>query len=258
MGQARPHGGHRRRGLVLSRPTVLALPGLLCDRFVWERQIEALGDDADVVVAAYGSADSLVSMARLALGSVAGTVSVVGHSMGARVALEAWALEPERIERLALLDTGIHGVAPGELDGRRAIVQVSAEHGMAALDDAWLAPMVHVDRRHDDAFMAPLRAMVRRFTPALHAAQITALSTRRDQTPLLASVTVPTVIAVGDADDWSPVAQHEAMLEHLPHAKLTVIDNSGHMTTVEQPDAVTGLLRSWLTLAPADPEGSAR
>jgi pimeloyl-ACP methyl ester carboxylesterase len=230
----------------------------LCDGFVWERQIEAFGDDADVVVVSYGSADSLVSMARLALESVTGTVSVVGHPMGARVALEAWALEPERIERLALLDTGVHGVTPGELEARRAIVEVSAEHGMAALDDAWLAPMVHVDRRDDDAFMAPLRAMMRRFTPSLHAAQITALSTRRDQTPVLASVTVPTVIAVGDADEWSPVAQHEAMLEHLPHAKLTVIDHAGHMTTVEQPDAVTGLLRSWLALAPADPRGRTR
>ncbi len=247
--------------MVLTRPTVLALPGLLCDEFVWHHQIEALGNDADVVVAAYGPADSLESMARRSLESVAGTVSIVGHSMGGRVALEAWEHAPERIERLALFDTGVHGVTPGELQGRRAIVELSAQHGVAALNDAWLAPMVHGDRRDEDAFMAPLRAMIERFTPELHAAQITALSTRRDQTALLASVTVPTLIAVGDADEWSPVSQHEAMLEHLPHAMFAVIEHSGHMTTVEQPDVVTELLRTWLTLDPVQhppSEGSPR
>jgi len=59
-------------------------------------------------------------------------------------------------------------------------------------------------------------------------------------------VTVPTLIAVGRSDEWSPVDQHEAMLEQVPHARFVVIEQCGHMATVEQPEVVTDLLRSWL------------
>lgn len=230
----------------MTMSTVLALPGLLCDRLVWERQITGLTDVADVVVPAYPDCDDLADMARVALSTTDGPVSIVGHSMGARVALEAWALAPERIDRLALLDTGVHGVRPDEHEGRRRLTDLSASDGMAALADAWLPPMVHPSRRNDTAFMAPMHTMVQRNTPEQHAAQIRALMGRRDQTSVLASVTVPTLIAVGRSDEWSPVDQHEAMLEQVPHARFVVIEKCGHMATVEQPEVVTDLLRSWL------------
>jgi pimeloyl-ACP methyl ester carboxylesterase len=118
---------------------------------------------------------------------------------------------------------------------------------MDALADAWLPPMVHPDRRTDDGFMAPLRDMIRRSDPARHARQITALLNRPDARPLLATITVPTLVVVGRQDEWSPVGQHERLASAVPGARLEVVENSGHMVTVEQPEVVSSLLVDWLS-----------
>ena len=230
----------------LTRPHVLALPGLLCDDFVWEVQAEALGDVADVTIADLTEQDDLTDMARAALASVDGPVHVFGHSMGGRVAFEMWRLAPERVESLVVLDTGVHPAGPGEPASRQAVLDISANEGMRALAEAWLPPMVHPDRRADASFMEPLRKMVQRATPAQHARQIKALLTRPDATPLLGTITVPTLLIVGRQDEWSPVLQHERIAAAIVGARLEVIEHSGHMVTLEQPDVVAEMLVDWI------------
>ncbi len=100
--------------------TLLLLPGLLCDASVWRDQARALGAAADVRIADFSRLDSIAAMADEALAMAEGPVALAGHSMGARVAMEIWRKAPERIERLALLDTGTHPPHPGrarEADG---------------------------------------------------------------------------------------------------------------------------------------------
>jgi len=113
-----------------------------------------------------------------------------------------------------------------------------------------LPPMVHPDRRGDAAFMQPLREMVMRATPEQHARQIGALLRRPDATPLLGAITVPTLVVVGRHDEWSPVDQHEQIAAAIPGNRLAVIEDAGHMTTVEQPEVVSTLLVDWLTDLP--------
>ena len=234
-----------------TRAAVLMLPGLLCDHTIWQAQAAGLADIADVTIADFGELDDLSGMARAALDQVADDPSgrlldVVGHSMGGRVAFELWRVAPERVRSLVVLDTGCHAVAPAEPASRQVLLGVAADQGMAALAEAWLPPMVHPDRRDDPTLMAPLTEMVMRATPELHARQIRALLGRPDATPLLAGITVPTLVIVGREDEWSPVPQHETIAAAIPDARLEVIDHSGHMVTVERPDAVTALLREWL------------
>lgn len=233
------------------RAAVLMLPGLLCDHTIWQAQADGLADIADVTIADFSQFDDLTDMARAALELVDDDpmrrpVHVVGHSMGGRVAFEVWRLAPERVRSLVVLDTGAHPAGPDEPASRQRLLDVSAHHGMEALAADWLPPMVHPDRRQDSTIMAPLNAMVMRATPELHARQIRALLGRPDATPLLATITVPTLVIVGRQDEWSPVAQHEAITAVMSGARLEIIDGSGHMVTVEQPDAVTALLREWL------------
>ena len=102
---------------------------------------------------------------------------VLGHSMGARVALEMIRAAPHRITWLGLLDTGVHPVREGEQADRQALVDLAFEHGMGALADRWLPPMVHEARRQDPLLMEPLKAMVMRATPEQHRRQIRALLT---------------------------------------------------------------------------------
>jgi pimeloyl-ACP methyl ester carboxylesterase len=251
VGQAAPRGRGRGGGLDLSqqqinKQQVLALPGLLCDEYVWRAQIAGLADVADVTVADVSRHDDLNAMARAALDLVDGPVHVVGHSMGGRVAFEIWRIAPERVRSLVVMDTGVHGATSAEPANRQRLLDVAAHDGMRALADAWLPPMVHPSRRGDDTLMQSLRDMVMRATPESHARQIGALLNRPDATALLGTITVPTLVVVGRDDEWSPLAQHEQIAAAISGARLVVVENSGHMVTVERPDEVTALLREWL------------
>ena len=229
-----------------SAPTICLLPGLLCDATVWEPQVSALAGKGEVHVADLWGLNSFPAMAEKALAETTGSLIVVGHSMGARVAFEMWRLAPERIARLALLSTGFHPPGPHEEPKRMALVKVAYDQGMDAVADRWLPPMVHPDRLHDEALMAPLRAMVRRATPQIFEGQQRAGLSRPDAGPYLDRIACPTLILVGREDGWSPVPQHEEMARRTKGSELVVAPHSGHMVTVEQPEAVNRALLGWL------------
>jgi pimeloyl-ACP methyl ester carboxylesterase len=173
---------------------------------------------------------------------------VIGHSMGARVALEMFRAAPQRVARLALLDTGAHPVREGEEAKRQILVDLAFEQGMGALADRWLPPMVHEARAGDPLLMEPLKAMVMRATPEHHQRQIRALLNRPDARPLLPTIRCPVLVMVGRQDIWSPLAQHEEIAALIPDSDLVVIEDSGHMSLVEQPDQVSKSLLRWLGL----------
>lgn len=229
---------------------LLLLPGLLCNETIWGEQIGALSGHVDVRVAGYGDADSLAEMARRAIEGLPGRFAVAGHSMGGRVAMEIVRAAPERVTRLALLDTGIHPAGPGEREKRMALVDIARAKGMSALCDAWLAPMVHPMRRENAAFMRPLEEMVRRSTPALFEAQIRALLSRPDAASALASAPArlkeTLLIGVGRQDDWSPAAQHEEIVRVAGAGRLVIFEDAGHMTPIEAPGSVNAALKEWL------------
>lgn len=230
-------------------PTVLFLPGLLCDASVFAAQRAALAGRAETVVADFSRQDSITDMAHAALALRDGRLAVVGHSMGARVALEIVRLAPERVERLCLMDSGVHPRRDGEEAQRQILVDLAFAQGMGALAERWLPPMVHEARVDDEGLMGPLRAMVLRATPEQHARQIRALLGRPYARPLLAAIRCPTLVMVGRQDRWSPLAQHVEIADAVPGAELVVIEDSGHMAPVEQPEQVTRALLRWLGLA---------
>jgi len=234
----------------MKRETLVLIPGLLCDATVWTAQCDALAPLADCVVADLGDCGSIREMATRVLASVDGTVAVAGHSMGGRVALEMMRLAPERIARLALLDTGYQPLAAGEAGereraGRRALVALAREQGMRAMGRAW-APGMVLDENVGTPVFERILDMIERSTPARFEAQIGALLARPDAEPLLARIACPTVLICGREDRWSPLARHEAMQAAVPGATLSVIERSGHMSTMEQPEAVSAALAEWL------------
>lgn len=228
------------------RPTIVLLPGLLCDASIWSAQIEVLKPHADVLVADFSQQDSIEAMARSALALTEGPVTAIGHSMGARVAMEMVRIAPERIDRLVLIDTGVHPRREGEEATRQVLVDLAFSEGMKALAERWLPPMVHEGRVDDRALMEPLKAMVMRATPEQHRHQIRALLNRPDARRHLADIACPTLVMVGRQDRWSPLAQHEEMAALIPKAELVVIEESGHMSLVEQPEQVSRALLRWL------------
>ncbi|MEJ2036575.1 MAG: alpha/beta hydrolase [Maritimibacter sp.] len=225
--------------------TTLLIPGLLCDETTWAPVRERIPAE----VADLSTQDSITQMARDCLDRYPGLLRVAGHSMGARVAMEMAHLAPERIERLALLDTGIHPLKEGETAKREEIVRFAYDNGMEALAARWLPPMVYEANQQNAALMQSLTDMVLRKTPDLHARQINALVHRPDASAYLPGITCPVLLVVGRQDQWSPVAQHQDMLRLLPDARLEIIENAGHFAPVEQPDVVAGLLAEFLEQA---------
>lgn len=234
------------------RSTVVLLPGLLCDEEVWQGAIQRLSGSHDVVCPGFLDHASIEAMAGHVLARAPARFSLAGHSMGGRVALEIAARAPERLERLALLDTGFRPARPGEAEGRSRLIRIALEEGMAALARHWLPPMLAPHRTRDAALMAQLTAMVERATPRLFQRQIGALLTRPNAHRGLHAIPCPTAVIVGRLDAWSPAAQHEEMAALIPQARFAVIEEAGHMAPVEQPDAVAEALHVWMQSAPAE------
>jgi len=237
---------------------LLLLPGLLCDDAAWLPVVPHLQGVIDSRSADYGDASSLPEMARRVLADAPAQFAVAGHSMGARVALEVYRMAPRRVTRLALLDTGYQAPPAGaageqERARRMALVTLARAEGMRAMGREWMRPMVHPARLGDAPLVESILAMVERRTPDQFAGQIRALLERNDLTELLRSVRVPTLVACGREDAWSPIAQHQAIAALVPGSRLAIFDDCGHMAPMERPAAVAEALAAWLRIAIAAP-----
>jgi len=225
--------------------TLVILPGLLCDGRMFAAQLAAFPGSVSVD-GFYGGADRLEAMADYALAHMPDRYALLGHSMGARVAFEICRKAPERITRLALADTGMHPVRPGEREKRHALRDLGRTQGFAALVDTWLPPMIGPSRRADGAFVAELRAMCLAAGQPVFEAQIEALLHRPDVAGLLAAIDCPVSLVVGERDEWSPVEQHREIAGALGGAPVSIVADAGHMAPAERPDAFNEAIRTWL------------
>ena len=230
-----------------AKPVLLLLPGLTCDAAVWRDQIGALKTTCDVRIPDFFGLDSFDAMAAATLALADGPFALAGHSMGGRVAMQVAASAPDRVQRLALLDTGAHPPGPEEAATRQALIEIGEREGMDAVIQAWLPPMIAPDRLGDQALWTAIADMQRRAGLETLKRQIRALLNRGDGFAQLDAVRVPTAFIVGALDSWSPPQQHRDMQAHVPGSVLTVIENCGHMAPMEAPDAVTQALRQWLS-----------
>lgn len=229
--------------------TIVLIPGLMNDGWVWHGVIGPLSRLGAVFIARTDGCDSLSTMAARIAQSVNGPMVVIGHSMGGRVALELADQAGERIVGLVLLDTGAAGPNAHEAEGRLKLVDLAREEGMASVAKHWMPPMLAPDRREDSALVAGITAMLLRADADILAAQQQALLTRPNRLDLLASIQCPILAVTGSEDTWSPPAQHQDMVDRAPNARLEVVEGSGHMLPVEAPeklaDILTGFVRAF-------------
>jgi pimeloyl-ACP methyl ester carboxylesterase len=233
------------------KTSLILVPGLLCDEVVWAHQSEALSGLADVHIATNGARDSLVAMAEAIIAQAPPRFALAGHSMGGRVALEVIRRVPERVTALALMDTGHHALAAGEpgereVAGRVALVEKSRRQGMRAMGWEWMQGMVYPSRLADAALVNAILDMIAAKTPDLYAAQTRALVNRPEATSLLPKIRCPTLVLCGQEDLWAPPQRHEEMSKLIPGSKLTTVPYCGHMSTMEQPAAVSDAMLAWL------------
>lgn len=230
-----------------AKPVLYLLPGLLCDATVWEHQQASLAQHANVRIPIFRGINSFRAMALSVLAEAPEQFSVVGHSMGGRVAFELMHLVPERIEKFGVMSVGAHAVQPGEQARRMALVELAEQKGMEALADEWIPPMVLPARRGDTALMRKIRDMVLRHTPFDHRCHIEAALTRADQTLYLSAIKHKVLLLCGTEDAWSPLVQHQKIQQQLATSELHSIADAGHMVTMERPEAVSRVLVDWFT-----------
>jgi pimeloyl-ACP methyl ester carboxylesterase len=238
----------------MSGPTLVLIPGLMCDQQIWAAQCEALRDRGiEFRVADHGLADSLADMARAVLAANPGPLAVVGHSMGGRVALEIARLGGARLRGAALLDTGFRPLASGdagarEAAGRMRLLEQARGEGVRAMAASWVQAMVHPDRLHDHVLIDAILDMFERRSVAQFAAQIQALLQRPDASSVLPGINCPTLLLCGEQDQWAPPLQHREMAQLIPRSLYSGVPHCGHMAPMEQPAAVNAALLSWLDL----------
>jgi pimeloyl-ACP methyl ester carboxylesterase len=226
---------------------LLILPGLLCDSRMFGETLVAFPGSV-VMDGFYDGADRIEAMAEHVIARMPDRCALLGHSMGARVALEIMRKAPERVDRLALVDTGIHPVKPGEQEGRYRLRDLGRDQGMAALVAQWLPPMMGAAALRDEALMDNLYAMAVAAGMATFEAQIEALLHRPSLGTLLPTIACPTLILVGREDRWSPVAQHEGIAAAIPDARLHVVEGAGHMMPAEAPQSFNEQVEAWLAM----------
>jgi pimeloyl-ACP methyl ester carboxylesterase len=231
----------------MSNSPLVLIPGLLSDRTVWQGVIDMLGDNYQCRVPELFDFENLTVMAEYVLDINSGMLAVAGHSMGARVAMEMSRIAPDRVERLALLDAGAHPRNETEHVGRLKLVELGQQHGMQAVANQWLPPMMNLEQPGSSEVMNKLEAMVMRMNPEIHRRQIQALLDRPDATTYIPTIQCPTLVALGRQDFWAPVKAHEEIHVMLPNSHLEIIENAGHFLPVEQVEETSRILRYWLT-----------
>ncbi|MEJ2426429.1 MAG: alpha/beta hydrolase [Candidatus Thiodiazotropha sp.] len=227
---------------------IYLLSGLLCDATVWKTQVKALEQQGYMVKPlSFQGFDSLTDMAKHVLEQAPQRFSLAGHSMGGRVALEVYRQAPERIERLALLDTGYEPAGAEEPEKRGVLVNKALTQGIASIAETWARPMLAETRQDDNELLNSILRMVGRMSGEIYAGQTRALLTRPDATALLSEIRCPTFVICGKQDTWSPPQRHQQMHERIPDSELRLIDDCGHMSTMERPNEVLSILMEWLT-----------
>lgn len=226
-------------------------PGLLCDATAWGLPLRLLSARLSVQVVNYGELDSLPAMATQLLQQAPPRFALAGHSMGGRVALEAWRQAPERITHLGLFDTGSKPLPSGEAGDkeraeRQRFIDIAHSQGLEAMGREWIKGMVHPDRLTDSALIDEIVAMFKRKSVAIFEAQIRALLARPDAVSVLPTIRVPTLVLGGSHDTNSPPAANQDMAAQISGAQLRIIDHCGHMSMQEQPQAVSEAMQAWL------------
>lgn len=225
---------------------LVLVPGLTCTAALWAAQISALGPLASVSVADHTSDATMAGIARNILAKAPPRFALAGLSMGGYIAFEIMRQAPERVTRLALLDTSANPFDPSQAPAREALIGLARAKGMDAALRRLLPAFLHPSRLEDAALVETVLQMGRDTGPDTFARQQAAIMSRPDSRPTLKTIACPTLVLTGAQDLLTPVADHQAIAAGIAGSTLEIIPDCGHLTTLEKPDAVNAAMLAWL------------
>ncbi len=227
-------------------PLVL-LPGLLCDAQLWQSQVENLADRADIWIADHTRSDTMAGVARDVLADAPfASFALAGLSMGGYIALEIMRQAPQRVTRLALLDTAAGAELPEQTQRRLEFIALAECGQFPRITETLLPLLIHPSRLAQPTLTGVIRSMAQNIGKEAFVRQQRAIMSRADSGELLATIARPTLVLCGREDALTPLARHEEIAAGIKGARLEIIEDCGHLSTLEKPDAVNAALRHWL------------
>lgn len=226
---------------------LLLLPGLLCDAALWRAQSDALADIAEISIGDLTRHESMAAMATWVLASAPRRFALAGLSMGGYVAFEIMRQAPQRVVKLALLDSSARADTPAQSEQRRDLIELARSGRFKGVTPQLLPRWIHPSRLDDAALTEAVMAMAQRVGRDAFIRQQTAIMNRPDSRPGLSRIACPTLVLCGREDQATPVDRHLEMAADIPTARLVLVETCGHLSTMERPDEVTRAMRAWLT-----------
>jgi pimeloyl-ACP methyl ester carboxylesterase len=229
-----------------SLPSVL-VPGLNCSPRLYAEQIPALWRFGSVLIADHTRDDTIAAIARRILAEAPPRFALAGHSMGGYIAFEMTRQAPERVAKLALLDTGPRPETLEQTARRHPRIELAKAGRMTEVADVQFPLLVHPSRQGDRTLRNQARSMAEETGSAAFLRQQQATISRLDSRPGLSAIACPTLVLVGDSDQVAPPALSQEMAAAISGARLVVVPDCGHLSTLERPQAVTQALVEWMS-----------
>ncbi len=230
----------------MPRLPLVLLPGLLCDAALWRHQADHLRDVADPIVADLTKDDSMEGMAASVLRDAPPKFALAGLSMGGYVAQALVRLSPDRVDRLALLDTNFTADNANQRQRRLDMMALAEKGNFKGVTPRLLPYLLHPDRLGEETLVQAVMGMAERVGKEAFLRQERAILGRVDSREMLKRVVCPTLILCGAEDKLTPLPVHEGMAALIPGARLVVVPECGHLSTMERPQAVSAAMRAWL------------
>jgi len=225
---------------------LLLLPGMMCDARLFAHQIATLGRQRAIHVAPLTAGETVEEIAEDILFHAPPRFALAGLSMGGIVAMEIIRRAPRRVSRLALLDTNPLAETPQVAAAREPqIVKVRAGRLEEVMRDEMKPNYLAPGTGRADVLNTVVD-MARGLGPDVFVRQSRALQRRPDQQKTLRGVEVPTLVLCGRHDALCPLRRHELMAELIRGARLEIIEDAGHLPTMERPEQTTAALARWL------------
>ncbi|MEO0658055.1 MAG: alpha/beta fold hydrolase [Pseudomonadota bacterium] len=230
----------------MTEPLVL-IPGMMCDERLFQPQVAAFSSKRPVTVVVPKGSSSMAGLAQAVLATAPPRFALAGLSLGGIVAMQIIRQAPERVSRVALLDTNPLPDPPDKAPIREAQVEKVRRGALDEVMRDEMKPNYLADGPAKQDILDLCMQMANALGPEVFAMQSQAVQTRPDQSDTLRGVTVPALVLCGQEDRLCPIERHELMHDLIPESELVVIPCAGHLPTLEQPNLTNEALQAWLT-----------
>ena len=231
----------------MDKSRLVLVPGLLCDAQLWRAQVERLSEVADIWVADHTQSETMAGVARDVLADAPfESFALAGLSMGGYICLEMMRQAPRRIQKLALLDTAARADTPEQTKRRHEFIDLAERGKFLGITETLMPLLVHPSRLAEAPLTDAIKLMAKNVGKDGFIRQQRAIMSRADSRALLATIKCPTLVLCGRQDQLTPLDRHEEMAAGIKGSGLEVLEDCGHMSTMEKPAEVNRALRQWL------------